>query len=450
MRARPAWSSLMKERVSRLIQNASIVTMDSERRIFERDGALAMADNLIVAVGTTQEITDRYCAEDVIDGTGKALIPGLIDLHFHSAMTRGFADDLQLEEFLESVAPEALTMTPDDHYHAGRLAYLEAIKSGTTCVNEMFPQLSRLADAVEESGIRAKLSCFAIGEGALAILAEHEELIPKLQNRANGRVTTSVGLEMVSVVDIAAIRKAKEVCDRFGIGLHVHVNETEADNIRSVAIHGKNSIQVLSDEGLLNERCILAHCVVMSDEEIELVRKSGSHVAHNPLSNSKCGMGIAPVPAMMKAGINVGFGHDAAWCSNSRNIFEAMKFGALLQKATKADASIMPAETIMEMATINSARALGLGDEIGSLEVGKKADITMLDMTSVYLSPYITTSIASNLVSNIVYSMQTEAVDTVIIDGQIVMQGREVKTLNESAVCNATTVAARRLVERIL
>ncbi|MCP4004734.1 MAG: amidohydrolase [bacterium] len=443
----------MREQASFLIRNASIVTVDAERRIFERNGAIAIQGNRIAAVGTTAELAARYSAGEVIEGRGKAVIPGLVDLHAHSFMTRGFADDLELEEFLERVYPEVAAMTPDDAYVAARKAYLEAIKSGTTCVNEMWGQLDRIADAVDETGIRATLSCALMdlpsGSGSLEVLKEHEALIPELAGRANGRISVGVGIESVSVVGIETIRRLKGLSGEHDIVVQVHVNETTADSAESIKRHGKRSVRVLFDEGLLDRRCVAAHCVIMTDEDIELLAKGGAHVSHNPLSNSKCGMGIAPIPRMMDAGINVGIGHDASVCSNSRDIFEAMKFASLLHKANNKDAKLLPAQTVLEMATINGARALGLEDEIGSIEVGKRADLVLVDMNSPFLSPYISTGHSSNLISNLVYSMKSEAVDTVMIDGCVVMRDRRMQTVDEEEVCSEATQAAQSLVERM-
>jgi len=451
----------MIESVSLIIHNAIVVTVDGEHRVIDRDGAVAVNDNRIVAVGSNEEVLAQYTADQMIDAKGKVLMPGLVDLHAHSALTRGLADDLELGPFLATAYTEIMLMEESDFNEAARITYLEAIKSGTTCINEM--AVASVTESkvkiAEKMGIRTTITGSwmmeedhvpeTLGSGDAKIEAAIYAM-EKFNGAADDRVRIAFGIEGVCCISPEHLRTIKELSDKYNAPVHVHVNETDDDRELARKRHGgRDSVTVLYEEGLLNERCIAAHCVQMRDDEIEMFVKTGAHISHNPLSNSKCGMGVAPVPKMLERGINIGIGHDMSFCSNSRDIFEAMKFTAALHKAHNRDASVMPAQTVLEMATINGARALGLEDDIGSIEVGKKADMLLINLRIPALVPTLTSVTFNNVVSNLVYSMQSEAVDTVIIDGKLVMQGRRLLTDDEDEIMADADRRARDMVARM-
>jgi len=439
---------MQKEKVSLIVHSSAIVTMDAERSLIY-DGAVAVKNNRIVAIGKTEDILLGYSADDTIDGSDKALMPGLIDLHAHSTLTRGICDDDELLRYLQVVYPKTAALTPEDAYIGALTTHCDSIKSGTTCINDMYRHMLSNADAVEKSGIRANLSCI-LGDDSFGIetVEANKTLVRERHESANGRIRTCFGIEGTLMVSAENLAEIRDFCQQYDIGLHTHIGETEECREGSRKRHGKVCLEVLNDYGLLGPKTILAHCVKLNDEETSLIVNSGAHISHNPHPNAKCGMGVAPIPKLRDLGVNIGLGHDTSTASNSQDLFEVMRFAVLIQRAYTGNPCILTAMDALEMATINGARALGLGDEIGSIEVGKKADMILIDLDTPHMTPRLTGKF-DNLMSNLVYSAQGSDVNTSIIDGRIVMRNREILTFDEKEALFRANIAGNNLMARI-
>ena len=433
-----------------LFEHAIIVTMDERRSIIE-DGSVIVSGNQILDVGTSDQVQRKHTADRTIEARHKVILPGLVSLHFHSDnFSRGVGEHMGLEEWLDKIYyPMLKAMSPDDAYKAAMLAYAEAIRSGTTTVNDMYRHIPACAEAAEKIGIRAVLSSEAADliEGQETIKDNEKAVIAK-NGAADGRIKVWFGAEWVPVCSPEFFEKIRELADKFKVGIHVHLNESYDEVELCKKKFGQRPVEHVNSLGLLGNDVVAAHCVWLSDKEIKILAKSNTQIAHCPVSNAKLGNGVARVPEMRAAGLNIGLGPDDAPCNNSVDMFEVMKFASLMQKATKLDASMMPSSEVLQMATINGARALQMGDEIGSIEPGKKADLILLDLATPRLTP-IHMGRYSNILQHIVYAAHGDDVDTVMIDGRIVMENRRLSCVDETEIIKSATEAARDLIGRI-
>jgi len=418
--------------------------MDAQRHIFDR-GSVAIEGDKIVAVGKGVETK----AETVIDARGKAILPGLINAHTHLSMTllRGVADDMPLMEWLETkIWPIEENLTADDCYIGALLGCLEMIKSGTTCFADQYFYMEDVARAVEEAGIRGVLSRGIIElddpKKRETTIRESERLVKTCHGKANGRILTMFGPHAAYTCSPECLMQVKELARKYGVGIHIHISESQDEVDKVMKKYGKRPIEHLDSIGFLGPEVLAAHCVWLTEREIAAIQKRGVKPVHNPVSNMKIACGVAPVPEMLAAGIPVALGTDGAASNNSLDMCNEMKFAALLNKVHKFDPTALPAQKVLEMATINGAIALGLRDKIGSLEVGKKADIVLVDMKKPHLVPL------HNVVSHLVYSAVGGDVDTVVVDGKVLMQGRKVLTLDENKVLEKAQKASDDLLTR--
>jgi 5-methylthioadenosine/S-adenosylhomocysteine deaminase len=433
-----------------LFKNAIIIPMDPTRSIIE-DGAVLVRGDQIAAVGPTDTVVGKEKVDREIDARNKVIIPGLVSLHFHSDnFSRGVGEHMGLEEWLDKIYyPMLKAMTPDDAYAAASLAYAEAIKSGSTTVNDMYRHVPACADAAEKIGIRAVLSSEAADmiEGQ-ETLADNEKAVIEKNGAANGRIKVWFGAEWVPVCSPEFFRKTRELANKHKVGIHVHLNESQGEVELTKKQWGQRPVEHVHGLGLLGSDVVAAHCVWLSDKEIGILAKTGTHIAHCPVSNAKLGNGVARILDLINAGCNVGLGPDDAPCNNNVDMFEVMKYASLFQKATKLDASVMPASRVLEMATINGAIALGMKNEIGSIEVGKKADLTVIDLNTPRLTP-VHGGKNSNILQHIVYAAHGDDVDTVMIDGKIALEGKKLLTIPEDEIVKSATLAAHNLINKI-
>jgi len=427
-----------------LIKDGYIITMDAQRRILER-GSVAIEGDKITAVG--KDVQER--ADTVIDARGKAVLPGLINAHTHLSMTllRGVADDMPLMEWLETkIWPIEKNLTAQDSYLGALLGCLEMIKSGTTCFADQYFFMQDVARAVEEAGLRAMLSYGIIEmddpKRRESELRAGEKLVKTCQGAAGGRIQTMFGPHAAYTCSPECLMQVKELAKKYKVGIHTHISETQDEVDKITKKYGKRPVEHLDSIGFLGPEVLAAHCIWLTEREIAVIQKQGVKPVHNPVSNMKTASGVAPVPEMLAAGIPVALGTDGAASNNSLDMFSEMKFAALLSKAHKLDPTALPAQVVLEMATINGAIALGLQDKIGSLEVGKKADIVMVDMKKPHLAPL------HNVISHLVYSAVGGDVDTVVVDGKVLMRERGVLTLDEVKVLEETQKAADDLLAR--
>lgn len=423
-----------------LLENISIVPMTAANYIIEK-GYIIIADNKIEEVAAGAAPAGSYDLK--LDGSNRMVLPGFINAHTHAAMSllRGYADDLPLMEWLEKkIWPLEAKLTADDVYWGTMLAIIEMIKSGTTCFADMYFFMDEVARAVEESGIRAVLSRGMVGVGPEneRAISESRELAKKWNGKGQGRVRIILGPHAPYTCSPEYLQRVMELAEELQVGMHIHVAETAGELEDINRIYGRSPVAHLESLGFFNHQVLAAHCVHISEQDIEILARYGVGVAHNPESNMKLASGIAPVPQMLKAGIPVALGTDGASSNNNLDMLQEMRTCALLHKVNSFDPTVIPAYQALQMATGNGARSLGLDQDIGQIKVGKKADIIMVRLDEAHFIPRY------DLIANLVYSGHASDVDTVIIDGQIIMQNRVIKTIDEPAVlAQAKRVAAR-------
>jgi 5-methylthioadenosine/S-adenosylhomocysteine deaminase len=438
----------MSERI--IIKDGCVVTMNDAGEVLF-GGAVVLEGDRITDVGATADVLARHPADGarVIDARGRAVLPGLVDLHYHTALGKGWSDHLPLWEYLETCwYPIIRALDYEAAYWAALASYSESIKCGVTTVNDMYRQLIALADAAEEIGIRAVLSNdIADAEHNLDTLEDNKEAYQAKNGAAGGRIEVYIGIEWLPLASEELLRDARLLADELGTGVHIHLNEslTEVENSRQR--FGRRPAEVAYDAGILGRNCIAAHCVWLSDTEIALLRETGTQISHNPSSNAKLGNGIARLPEMLAAGINVGLGHDAAECNNSRDLFEVMKFASLMHRASRVDASLQQAPDVLKMATRNGADALG--HPTGQLVPGRKADLILVNLNSQMFTPLMPDN-AGHLFSHLVFAANGSCVDTSIIDGKIVMEDRQLTTVDEQKVLREANEAFRRILDRMV
>ncbi len=432
-----------------LIKKAIVVTVDDSGNVFE-DGGILIEDNKIVAVGKTDDVVSqsRKTPDKTIDAKGMVALPGLVDLHYHTAIARGVNDGMPLDKFLENFwYPKLRLIEPEEVCWAAMNCYAEAIKSGTTCANDMYRHMICAGDAAEKIGIRAVLSCDAADKSeGLDTLSDNDELIRKKHGAANGMITTRVGVEWVPIASMEFLSGVRELADKHQVGIHIHLNESLAELEMSKKRHGKRPLELAYDLGILGPDCVAAHCVWLSGREIMQLKQSGTSVSYDPGSNAKLGNGICPAPELLDAGVNVGLGHDDDEANNTCDLFETMKFGSVIQRASRADASLMPARKMIEMATRNGAKALGI--PAGTLEAGKLADIILINMKTPRLTPVVLGRY-SNVLSHVVFAAHGDDVNTSIINGKVVMENRKLLTVDEDEVIRKATESCNSLLSRI-
>lgn len=430
-----------------LIKNIDIITADDARMVI-KNGFIGIEDNIIKFAGDFEENIGSFKADRIIDGKNKLVLPGLVNAHSHSAMTlfRNFADDLALEDWLfKKIIPAEAKLKPDDIYWGAQLAAAEMIKSGTTCFADMYLHMDEVAGAVEESGIRANISKGPIvsnyrGKPGIAVDADGcAEFCKAWHNKANGRIKVYVEIHSVYLYDEESLKGAAELARQLGTGIHIHLLETARERETSIKLYGMDPVEACLNFGIFDVPVIAAHCVHLSDENINVLKDKGVNVVHNPGSNLKLGSGIARVPSMIDKGINVCLGTDGAASNNNLNLFEEMYLAATLHKGLNMNPMLINSEQAIKMATANGAKAVGFGSETGIIKEGMKADLIIADIDKSHLHP------VNNLLSAVVYSMQAADVDTVIIDGNIVMENRELKSIDEEKVKHMVKKISKRL-----
>ena len=447
-----------------LFTNATVVTMNPTRDIIT-NGAIAIKDNRIVAVGKTDTLLQQHHENEVIDVKGKLIIPGLIDTHVHlaQALIRGCADDMALIQWLcDRVWVLQGNFTHDDGYVSARLCIAEMLKSGTTTFLESMLAhrygFDGIARAVDESGIRACLAGIVMDIGTYAtqtssmhpgMVESREtslfgvlEMHSKWQGAANDRIHVWFGPRTPGGVTSELYREMSDYARQRDMGITMHLAEVEADKIYLNEKFGLSPVYYAESVGLLGPKTVLVHMVWLTQADIDKLAQTRTSVSHNPSSNSKLASGVCKVPQMLASGVNVALGCDGGPSNNDYDLVREMKLAAILHKAVTNDPLIVPAETVLEMATINGARSLGLEKEIGSLEVGKKADLVVIDLDRLHTTP------SPNPISSLVYAATGGEVDTVVVDGQILVEQRQLLTLDEDEVMHVAREHADALYKR--
>lgn len=421
--------------VDTIIAGGTILTLnENDTRIEE--GALAIAGDTIVALGKAEEIKNQFVSCTLIEAENYLVMPGLVNGHTHAAMTcfRGIADDLELMTWLNNyIFPaEAKNVDPELVYWGSLLACAEMIKSGTTTFCDMYLFEDETARAAKQAGMRCLL-----GEGLFDFPSPNAQApadcfayTRKLIKKWDSDPLVNIIVEPHSLYTCspALLAEAKKFADEYYLPYAVHLLENQAERTQLLQKFGKGAVEFLRDLGYLTERFIAYHCVFMDDEDMRLFADHGCKVIDNPESNMKLSSGVAPIPAMLAAGITVGLGTDGCASNNNLDMFQEMDTAAKLNKVHSLDPTVMDARTVIRMATCEGARALGLGNITGSLEAGKKADVIIIDLNKPHLTPMY------NEYSNLVYAAGGADVDTVIINGKLVMRNRRLLTIDENEI----------------
>ena len=432
------------------IANGAVITVDRNDTIYE-DGAVIIEDGRIIDIGKSDDILSKYRKDHVIDARKHAVLPGFVNTHSHSGIIRGTAEDLPLWEWLRKyIDPKHHVLTPADAHASSKLCYTESVKAGVTTVLDMERFMDRCADSAEEVGLRAVLAPYVSDKyDGYEKPEDNYRLLAERNGAADGRVNVWIGIEHLMYCTEELYRKGAELASKHKVGIHTHGEESKEMAERITKEHGgRRPTKVLRDYGILGPRTVLAHCVWLDDEEMKILAETKTSVAHCPVSNFKLASGVARVPEMLGLGITVGLGSDGVEENNRIDLMQEMKMAGLIQKGTHRDATLMPANKLLRMATIDGATALGLGSEVGSLEKGKKADITILDLNQPHLTPVLHGEF-HNVVSNIVYAAHPHDVLTVMVDGEILMEDRRLAHLNEQEIIDVATEAAKGVLGRM-
>jgi 5-methylthioadenosine/S-adenosylhomocysteine deaminase len=422
--------------VSTIVTGGAVVTVDAARHIYN-PGAVAIDGTTIVGVGPAADIASRFTAAQQINTVGSIVIPGLINTHGHAPMVlyRGLADDLRLQEWLEKyIFPaEAKTVSREMVRAGTRLAALEMIQSGTTAYADMYYFEEEVARATKAAGMRGVLGQTIIkfpvpdAKTPQEGLARNEAFIKEFAK--DDLIVPAVAPHAPYTLDAKDLLASRALATKYGVPLLIHVAETETELGSSKKAHsGMSPVAYLQSIGFWGPRTVVNHGVWVDAADIKLLRSHQVSVSHNPESNMKLASGIAPVPEYLAAGVTVGLGTDGAASNNDLDMFEAMRFAALLHKVKTGDPRAVPATSALEMATINGAKALGLEGQIGSLEAGKRADLVVVSTSSARMTPIY------DPVSHLVYAAHGEDVRTVMVNGRVLMRDRKMLTLDEPAV----------------
>lgn len=431
--------------VDLIIADGSVVTMDDQMNRYE-SGAIAIQGDTIVSVGHRDDVVSHFTARRIIDAGNHLVIPGLVNCHTHAAMTcfRGIADDLKLDEWLNNYIFPAESKNVDQElvYWGSLLACAEMICSGTTTFFDMYIFEAETARAACEAGMRCLLGevLFDFPSPSSPTPDDGLAYTRSLLDQWSGDPLVSIAVEPHALYTCSRdlLTKAKSLADDYNAPVAVHLLETAFERQQLEEKLGCSATKFLDDIGYLDERLIAFHCVAMDDDDIRRFADNRCAIVHNPESNMKLASGVAPVPDFLSAGITVGLGTDGAASNNNLDMLQEMDMAAKLHKVHRLDPTVMDAETVVRMATCEGARCLGMDREIGSLESGKKADIVLIDCDAPHMTPMY------NEYSHLTYVANGADVDTVIINGCVVMEERVFTTINvKDAMKHVRTIARR-------
>jgi 5-methylthioadenosine/S-adenosylhomocysteine deaminase len=424
-----------KDKVDLLVTNGTVITMDGQRRVIE-SGAVAVRGDSIVAVGASNELAAQYDAVKIVDAHGAIIMPGLINGHAHAAMSlfRGVADDLSLDDWLKKyIFPaEARNVTEDFVVWGTRLGILEMLRGGITTYADMYYFEDAVARVTKEAGMRGVLGETIIDFPAPdnKTVAQALEYTQKFIDHWKGDALIVAAAAPHSMYTCSAktLQDAAALARRNHAPILIHIAEAPFELQLSREKYGITPVGYLAREGILGPDVVGAHCVWVDQADIATLVQFGVGCTNNPSSNMKTAAGVMPVVDMLAAGQAIGLATDGAASNNNQDMFEEMDLAAKLQKITRMDSRALPAEQVVEMATIGGARAIHLEKQIGSLEVGKKADLILVDTTAPHATPMY------NVYSQLVYALKATDVRTVVIGGKIVMEDRRMLTLDEGAI----------------
>jgi 5-methylthioadenosine/S-adenosylhomocysteine deaminase len=447
--------------MSFILADSWLITMNDRREVLDHASVCVEGDR-IAAVATRQQLQQKFPTAEVIDCKGRIVMPGMVNTHTHLFQTllKGLGDDMVLKKWFTCMTgPSAVHLTPEDAHAAALHGCVESIRSGvTTLVDFMYVHtrpgmIKSVVEAYEQTGMRGFVCRGFISDGERygvprALIEEPEHAMADAReqmrryNRPGARVQIGVAPNMIWAVDEKGYRLTRKLADEEHALITTHLAETTFELQTAASRYGQTDTEFLSEIGFLGPDVLAAHCVHCKNHDIRILLSHNTKVAHNPCSNMYLASGCPPIPEMLLTGVTVGLASDGPASSNNHSLFQAMKFAALMQKGFHQDATIITAEKVLEMATIDGARAVGLDTEIGSIEAGKKADLIVIDFNNAFMTPI------HHPVSAIVYSALGNEVSSVMIDGRFVMRDGVVTGVNETAVRKQAQLSADDLARR--
>lgn len=416
-----------------LIKNATMISMDNKREKIEENIDILIQENKILKIGNNLDNIINNETK-IIDANNKIVMPGLVNTHSHVPMSifRETIEGYNLQDWLtKKIWPMEDKLTSEDIYYASVLSFIEMIKTGTTTINDMYAETQSIIKAAKQTGIRLQttrtLMNIAREEDGEKRIKEFEKILndPDLKDE---KITFNVGIHGLYTSNTKYVEKCIEFAKKYNLKIHMHYCENEKEVKDIIQIHNMKPIEVL-EKLFKGYPIILAHGVEIQKEDMQTLKDMNVDISHCPISNLKLGCGIANISGMLEKGINISLGTDGQGSGSSLDLFDTMKFTALLQKGINKDPKQLPAYEVLKMATINGAKALGLEKEIGTIEEGKKADLIILDLNN------ITTKPTNDLISEIIYNAKGTNVDTTIVDGNILMENRNIN-INEQEIEN--------------
>jgi len=433
-----------------VLLGGTIVTMDPGRAVIE-DGGIAITNGRITAVGTSREIAERYAGQQTLNANARIIIPGLINGHTHIPMTlfRGLADDLDLQDWLTKyIFPAEAKNVSEEFVRAGaRLGLAEMIRGGTTTYCDMYYFEDAIAEETSRAGVRGILGetiiDFPVADNKTnsEAMAYVEKFVQKW--KSNELIVPAIAPHAPYTVSEDHLKAARAFSDRTGAPIVTHISETKREVEDSLKAKGASPVDYLERIGFLNDHVIAAHMVWPTEAEIEILRRRGVGVVHNPQSNMKLASGVAPLPKMLDRGVFLGLGTDGAASNNDLNMWEEMDTAAKLHKVFSGDPKVISAQQAFELGTIDGARALHLEKEIGSIEKGKRADLVIVAREDLNQIPLY------NIYSDLVYATKAADVQSVIINGRIVMRDRQLLTLDETAIKQSARIFREQIVKSL-
>ena len=430
----------------------TLITMNPGNEVLS-DSAVQVEQGIITNIGPKDMLGDRNPQAKVVRLANCLLMPGLINTHCHSGLLRGTAEGLPVWDWLQQyIDPMHRVLLPEEAALASRLCYAEALLSGTTTIVDMWRYMDGSAAAAKELGIRAMLVPYVAehpDHDYFETLDTNEALIKEWQGEAEGRIRVWVGLEHLFYAEPPALKRISDLCRDYEVGFHTHSNESKFDVKKTLERYSARPIELLEQVGLLDTpNTLLAHCVWLDDREIEILKSHNVGVAHNPISNMKLASGAARVTDMLEHNIAVGLGTDGEKENNNLDMFEEMKSASLLAKLNAENAAALEAWDVCRMATINGARALGIDEEVGSLEVGKKADMIAVRTNTPRMTPLIDSGKYLNLHHNLVHAVQGGDVAMTIVDGKVLVINGQLQTANLGKIIEEASQAIQPLLSR--
>ncbi|MDR3599206.1 MAG: amidohydrolase [Desulfosporosinus sp.] len=431
--------------MSKVLIRAMVLPMTGAD-MFYPQGEIAIENDRILAVGERGSAPSGFVPDRTLDLPNDLVMPGLINTHTHAAMTllRSYADDLPLMPWLkEKVWPFEDKLTEEDIYWGTALALCEMIRSGTTTMLDMYVAMDQVAEAVLKAGTRAVLSRGLIGNGPNGESAFQEgcDLVRRYHGAGKGRINVMFGPHAPYTCSGEYLQKVKAEADRLGVGIHIHVAETQDEINILREQYGKTPVQWLDELGLFGGHVVAAHCVHLTQEDMEILARRHVCVAHNAESNMKLNSGTAPITELRAKGVVIGLGTDGASSNNNLDLFGEMRSAAFQQKL-QVDSTVLPAYEVLEMATVGGAQTLGLED-VGMLAPGFKADLITIDMDQPHFYPRF------SIPAHLVYVAHAGDVRTVMVDGKFLMEERKLLTMDVSEVCKEAETRAKRIAEEL-